>query len=150
MIYILGFLSMKLYEQLIKHYKSCVKLWVLWVEVIFIYFILSLQKEILILILPVIYTYMNYIWWLHLKKIVLTVTSIILITKAMQKIALCQSLYLWHTLNISRGSQLQFCWEFTDFYFQRCKCRAYYLKTIHLFLVLRMRSWVEKLIEITP
>ena len=59
MIYILGFLSMKLYEQLIKHYKSCVKLWVLWVEVIFIYFILSLQKEILILILPVIYTYMN-------------------------------------------------------------------------------------------
>ena len=62
------------------------------------------------------------------------------ITKAMQKIALCQNQYLCHILNISRGSQLQFCWEITDFYFRRCKCRGHYLKAIHLFLVLRMRA----------
>lgn len=59
MIYILGFLSMKLYEQLllniIKVVSSCESF--VWVEVIFIYCILSLQN--CTIILPAIYMYMN-------------------------------------------------------------------------------------------
>ena len=187
MIYILGFLSMRLCEQLlltiIKVVSNCE--FFVWVKVVFIYCILSLQN----------YHYLTcniHLYKLNLvaslKKIVQTVTSIILvtaaaaksrqscptlcdpidssppgsrpwdspgkntgvgcrfllqcmkvksesevaqlcptlcvpmdcsplgssvhgtlITKAMQKIALCQNQYLCHILNISRGSQIQFC-----------------------------------------